>query len=162
MFVIETNAWHSWDGCRWREVGDEVVHAYAQVWIAGVGKLIAGQAGDVSDLMKRYAAFRQVGKLERVVTSARRRLLVHVAQLDAHPHLLNVLNGVVNLRNSELSPHDPDLLLTKIAGAAYLPGARHIDIDNVLACMDADVAASVQCYLGAAANGPCHRLPRRF
>ena len=32
-------------------------------------------------------------------------------EFDAHPDLLNVRNGVVDLRDGTLRPHDPQLLL---------------------------------------------------
>lgn len=43
---------------------------------------------------------------------------------DAHPELLAVRNGVVNLRTGELLPHDASLLLTKRVDLDYDPGAR--------------------------------------
>ena len=43
--------------------------------------------------------------------------------LHADPFLLNCRNGVLDLRTGQLSPHDPNLLLTKITGARYDPGA---------------------------------------
>lgn len=45
-------------------------------------------------------------------------------QLDAHPWLLNVTNGVLDLRTGQLHPHDPDLLLTCQAPCAYDPDAQ--------------------------------------
>jgi putative DNA primase/helicase len=42
---------------------------------------------------------------------------------DRDPWLLNVQNGVLNLRTGELQPHDPQALLTKMAGTEYHPEA---------------------------------------
>ena len=42
-------------------------------------------------------------------------------ELHADPMLLNCRNGVLDLRTGQLGPHEPDLLLTKMAGAAYRP-----------------------------------------
>ena len=42
---------------------------------------------------------------------------------DVNPWLLNCENGVLDLRTGNLANHNPELLLTKKAGAAYDPGA---------------------------------------
>lgn len=51
------------------------------------------------------------------------RLALNDKRFDAHPDLLNVQNGVVDLRTSKLLPHDPSLYLTRIALAEYDPKA---------------------------------------
>jgi len=43
---------------------------------------------------------------------------------DAHPELLNVGNGVLDLTTGEPRDHDPALHLTKVSGAAYHPDAQ--------------------------------------
>ena len=45
-------------------------------------------------------------------------------QLDSDPWLLNVLNGVIDLRTGELLPHDPDRMITKLANVEYDAHAR--------------------------------------
>lgn len=45
------------------------------------------------------------------------------ADFDRDSWLLNCANGVLDLKTGELSSHDPRLRITKIAGAAYDPGA---------------------------------------
>jgi putative DNA primase/helicase len=42
---------------------------------------------------------------------------------DNAPWLLNCLNGTLDLRSGKLKPHDPNDMLTKLAGANYCPGA---------------------------------------
>jgi len=45
-------------------------------------------------------------------------------EFDRSPWLLNVRNGILDLRTGNLKPHDPGAKLTKIAGAAYDPAAK--------------------------------------
>lgn len=45
-------------------------------------------------------------------------------ELDAHPFLLNVENGTIDLRTGRLNPHSPDDFLTKIAPVRYDPEVK--------------------------------------
>lgn len=51
---------------------------------------------------------------------------------DDNDFLLNVNNGVVNLKNGELTSHNKDLLLTRIAPVDYDPEANHPVLDRTL------------------------------
>lgn len=53
-------------------------------------------------------------------------------QFDNDDYLLNCKNGVVNLKNGELLPHDPKLLLTRIAPVEYHKNAEHKALDKTL------------------------------
>ena len=48
-------------------------------------------------------------------------------ELDADPHLLNVRNGIVDLRTGELLPSDPDLLMTRQCLVEFDPRADQGD-----------------------------------
>jgi len=80
-------------------------------------------------------------------------LLVDAAEFDAHPDLLNVANGVVDLRTGELLPHDPELFLTKITKVTYVPGATSPDWETALEALPPDVADWMQTRIGQAATG---------
>jgi P4 family phage/plasmid primase-like protien len=77
-------------------------------------------------------------------------LEVNTGDLDSHTHLLNVQNGVVDLRIGELLPHDPALRLTKMTSVDYDPGARSEAWDQVLSALPADV---LQARVGRAMSG---------
>jgi putative DNA primase/helicase len=62
-------------------------------------------------------------KLDAMLDVAEPHLAVRSDDLDADPWLLNVANGVVDLRTGELLEHDPKHLLTRQAHAAYHPDA---------------------------------------
>lgn len=55
-----------------------------------------------------------------------------VSEFDAHPDLLCVGNGVVDLRTGQLQDWDPALLLTASTETPYIPGAAHADWSKAL------------------------------
>jgi putative DNA primase/helicase len=61
-------------------------------------------------------------------------------QLDADPWLLNVANGVLDLRDRRLTPHDPARLLTRITAAAYDTDAARPTFDEFLTRIQPDPA----------------------
>jgi len=78
---------------------------------------------------QRIPAITTLLQRSRIVSIARLALGIVAEEaeaLDSHPDLLNVQNGVVDLRTGELLEHDPAYLFTKIAGAEYL-----LDVDPV-------------------------------
>jgi putative DNA primase/helicase len=72
---------------------------------------------------------------------------------DAHPHLLNVSNGIVDLRTSKLMPHDPKWRLTKVAAAAYDPAADMTRWSTALEALPRAVADWMQARMGQAITG---------
>lgn len=81
------------------------------------------------------------------------RLALKDKRFDAHPHLLNVQNGVVDLRTSTLLPHDPALYLTKIAAAEYDPKADMTDWAKALTALHPKVADYLKVRMGQSVTG---------
>lgn len=52
-------------------------------------------------------------------------VLTSVDELDTHDEHLNTLSGIVNLRTGEVTPHDPGMLITKLAQAHYKQDHTH-------------------------------------
>ena len=92
-----------------------------------------------------------------VVSLARGIVEVNGADLDPDPDLLNCQNGIVNLITSELYPHDPHRLMSKIAGADYRPWYEHRDWKQALQALPEDVRDWYQVRLGQAITG--HMCP---
>lgn len=82
-------------------------------------------------------------------------LIVHPEDLNKPKHLLNVLNGVVDLQTRELLPLDPNYLIMNQAGAAYDPDADTTFVENFLAEVipDEDTRRAVLRYLGYCLTG---------
>lgn len=76
---------------------------------------------------------------------------------DTYGDYLNTPNGVVNLANGELMPHDPALMLTKMTYAEYDPNGgkpeRWLQFIDEITDGDADMARYIQKCAGYAACG---------
>src|SRR4029453_1015809 len=57
------------------------------------------------------------------IAASDERIGVPPADPDSDPWVLNAENGTIDLHTGKLRPHQPDDLLTMLAGAAYDPDA---------------------------------------
>lgn len=115
-------SWIVWDGRRWAE-DDSIARARGTSTIRN----LLDEAQTLPDGERRIAFLKWVGaihgnaarKRNAMLTLAADELLVDASLMDIDPWLLNVANGVLNLRTGELSPHDPNLFLSKLAPVEY-------------------------------------------
>lgn len=87
-------------------------------------------------IVKRYNRFLDFIQRGTVIDQAFKDLKALKAKSnidwDSDDYLLNVSNGVVNLKTGELIDHDQNLYLTRIAPVDYQPKAKHPVLDRVL------------------------------
>ena len=77
-------------------------------------------------------------------------------ELDQHHHLLNLQNGTLDLTTGVLFPHDPRLLVTKLAPVTFDPTAQApewLKFVNAVFANDADLISYVQRVVGYALGG---------
>lgn len=154
LYVAATNRWMHWNGTRWAADRTEQVYEVARRWAIDLVTVVA-RVGASSDDVKRAARYRDRYKLESVLTMARRidGMAATPDEFDRHPDLLNVTNGVVDLRTGEVRPHDPLLRLSKLAPVDYRPDAYHADVGELLRVVDAAVLPWLKRLIGYAATG---------
>lgn len=161
--------WLAWDGCRWAldttGAADRVVKEVARAVtrrcdMAATPDDAVGKA-ELRSALKLESAAAIRGTLALAGTEP--GIAVAPEQLDAHPHLLNVANGVLDLDTRQLRKHDPDLLLTRITTVAYHPGASAPTWEKFLERIlpDTELCKFVQRLLGCALSGRVieHVLP---
>ena len=153
FLVTKELGWMEYDGKRWASTADPVVgEAIRQAVInLYVAEVVAG-AG--TDRLKAISALFSASRIFALVRIAKGVLWVNTAEFDAHPDLFNANNGVVNLRDGSIGPHDPALLFTKLCPTNYIPGATHADWIKALAALpDDEVRVWLQIRFGQGLTG---------
>ena len=93
---------------------------------------------------------------ETVLKDAASVYPVRLEEFDQNPYLYNCLNGTLNLRTREFSPHSPADMLTLLCGASYDPAARSPSWEKAVADAmegDAGKVAYLQKAMGYGLTG---------
>ena len=161
--------WLRWDGVQWKRVPDAEVLEATRLWALGhieaatqVARMQAtetGQPYDDAEVKAWMGIAKSAGRLKAItgLSQGVPGVLTEAARFDADPDVLNVANGIVDLRTGQLMPHDPNRLCTKLAPAAYTPGQQHRDWYAALEALPRDEREWLQLRLGQAVTG--HRTP---
>lgn len=133
-YVKSHGLWLVWDGKRWAPDETSQIERLAKKTVRSIHKE-AQETQDDAD--RRKAAFAWAIKSESrsrvlaMIDGARAELAPDrepiqrtAADFDADPWLLNVANGVLDLRTAVLGPHDRALRCRKIVNIAYDPEAE--------------------------------------
>jgi D5 N terminal like len=160
--------WLAWTGIRWTPAPDQAVAEETRRYLLAQWRRAVQRLEPAKTDEERKAGEQVVGswrgtlgksRITAITTLAQgiATILTDPANLDAHPDLLNVGNGVVDLRTGLLSDHDPDLLLSLHTPVAYRSDATHPDWDAALAAIPADVRGWLQRRYGQGVTG--HMTP---
>lgn len=126
-YVHPQHRWLCWLGTHWAPDAEGGAVARAKQ----TGRSVYEEAARAEDPDRRKALARWAAYSESE-PACRRMLALAQSEpgipllpdaLDREPYVLNALNGIVNLRDGQLGPHDPARLLTKLAPVAYDPAA---------------------------------------
>ena len=136
--LVAAGRWHVWDGVRWKAdeadvyryacrlsemVRDEAreVRRRARERVEGDGSAMGVQKADeMAEALDKWSSrCESKGTIEAAIGLARKMLTVDAEVLDRDPWLLNVRNGVVDLRTGELRGHRAEDYITKLADVEY-------------------------------------------
>ena len=144
--------WMRFDGKKWVCTADHAVIEQSRLFATNlVAQKVAAKADP--EKIRAYTRRLSAGAIRAAADLAKGQLLIDGAEFDQQTDLLNVANGVINLRTGERRPHDPRLLFTKCAPTNYRPGAKHPDWDLALAALPDDVAEWIALRFGQAVTG---------
>lgn len=153
-------SWLVWDGKRWKRDDSGEVLRLAAATVRGM-YATAGRIDDQEKrqrLAKHAAACEKRERLAAMIDLARNLepIVVRVEDLDADTMLLNVENGILDLRDGELRGHDPEHLLTRLAPVEYNPEAAAPTFETFLRRIfrdDADLMRFVRRASGYSLTG---------
>ena len=119
--------WYVWDGVRWRVDDTLEIYRLAKDTVRAMLTDSAKVADDAQRraLAKHALASESAVRLRAMVNLAASEpgIAIRADELDADIWLLNVNNGIIDLRDGTLRPHDPSKLQTKLAPVNYDPDA---------------------------------------
>ena len=150
--------WLVWDGRRWQRDSRGQIFERAKAVAAALFEDARQLVGDERKAAMRWAMLSEsAGRIEAMVKLARSEPTIPVDpdELDADPWVLNVANGVIDLRTGRLLSHDPKRLITKMADVAHDETAESPIWNAFLAQIlpDADVREFVRRWAGYCLTG---------
>jgi len=111
-YVAGWGQWLTWSGKLWRR--EETLQAFDLARM--ICRETAARAGSAR-LKAKLSSAATVSAVERLARSDRRHATT-TEPWDRDPWLLNTPGGVVDLRTGTSMPHNPELFMTRIAGAS--------------------------------------------
>ncbi len=162
FFAWDGHMWARDDGlvARWAQTLSALITAEAKVWAAK--KAATADEKELNDnVAKALIAWAKKSEmkatLDNALALAKRALALPDGKLDASPWLLNVENGVVDLRTGALGPHRAEHFMTKLCPVRYVPGAVGGGLWRKtlaqVACGDAALVAFLARWFGYCATG---------
>jgi P4 family phage/plasmid primase-like protien len=123
MFVPEIETWFKWTGVYWQKAQHVELEHLAKETIRALPDELAGLTSDEERLefFKFCAACQKasmVGNMIRLAASDP-RVVVPMAELDKHTHLLGVANGAIDLRTGKLLPPEKEHRITVVSPVEY-------------------------------------------
>ena len=119
-------------------------------------KLLVDNASTDSE-RKIANTFKNARKISNAINLLRgcEEIRITQADLDSHPELLNVRNGVIDLTTGKLMDAAPELLITQQAAAVYNPKSTDTTFAEFFNSVlpDTDTRAAVTSYLGYCLTG---------
>lgn len=147
----EALGWLRWTGTRWSRATEETVAEAVRKYVLAQFSR-ADAAGDETGRLGWHPTLK-ANRQAAILRLAKGVVERDAADFDRHPDLLNTPGGVVDLRTGTIQPHDPDLLITKIARGNYVAALTHPDWHQALAALPEDVRAWFQVRVGQAITG---------
>lgn len=125
-YCFQFGSWLIWDGQRHKmdETGQVMLFAKKAIrsFYTDAAEI---ENADVRDSVIKHARKSEShGAISAMIKLAQPMMPVHINELDNDYWLMNVKNGVIDLKTGQLLPHDHNRMITKMAPVEYDPAAE--------------------------------------
>ena len=119
LWVPKWSDWVRWTGKRWERIDVTVIRRLAHDVVMQMYHT-AHDGGRLDTALAKWATkSASVSRINAMIESAQPYLIADADIFDGHLDLLNVGNGIVDLRSGRLSPHDRTKYFTKVIDIDY-------------------------------------------
>lgn len=154
LLYVNGVGWHSWMGTHWevdrlKRVQEAAKHTIAEFRAAAERFAAKAEDADSKAAAKAICAFasssENASRISNMIAlaSSDPKVARTPNDLDAHPYLLNVANGTIDLRTGHIGEHDREHLLT-VCAPASLQQWESLPTQSVLAAFMQSVQPDVQ------------------
>ena len=156
-YVADADCWATYDGVKWNFTPKSNAPA-VYPYVYNMVKAIRQSFKNGRDY-RNFDDFFNKKKIDAAISLIKSLpdAIAYIKDFDADDtsFLLNVRNGIVNLRTGELLPHNAEHYITHYADVDYDPNAQSDVVDNFLQSIlpDADTRSAILRYLGYALTG---------
>jgi len=124
-----SRSWFVWDGMRWRYETDDVTATQrGYITIESIDKEASATLDGLKrqELLKWSKSSQSKSRILSMISMASKHkdMIVSMADFDKDLHVINCLNGVVDLTNRRLQASSSHRLISKLAKASYNPRAK--------------------------------------
>ena len=137
-YCTEQGTWYAWDGKRWQRNAIGEVMRRARMTADSIWHHVKEEKdADTKKQLARWALHSDSRSgIEAMVSLARWNTAIEVRRFDdvfdRNRMLLNVANGIVDLRTGEFGPHRRDAMITKITPIMFDANADHTEFAKFL------------------------------
>ena len=157
---VEGLNWLSWNSRQWVETSSaeviETIRQYVRDRFADAAEANRNGNGSRQEI-DGWRSMESRSRIKAVLELSQGIVERKAAELDADPDVVNTPNGVVDLATGDVMPHDPGLLITKMASGSYIKGYRHDDWEKALDALDKAEREYLQVRIGQGITG--HTTP---
>lgn len=145
-YCVDDHEWYVWDGVRWRKDVIKKIRELAKGIAADIRQeadtmkpsATTGDQAQDEEAMERFEARKHellrwanqsenADRVSKTIISAESdpRITCFRCDFDRDSHLLNCVNGVVDLRTGTMMPHDRKFMMSNLCPTEFDPNATH-------------------------------------
>lgn len=155
-WVPEWETWMRWTGTHWKRIDPAALRGMVHDLVLKM-HYDAVKAGRIDNELAKWALKSQsAARIDVTPVHAQPYMRVDAEKFDTHHDMLNVANGVLNLRDGTVRPHDPELYFTKFIDVNYDDAAPTLvwqDFLDTIFAGDQELIAYIQRAVGYTLTG---------
>lgn len=119
-YNVTAKCYYAYDGTKWvQDTENMIADSYSKMFARSLARYAYEHEDAPKDFVRTVQGYGDYNKRRILTVDARSYNPISHADLDRFPYLMNCQNGILDLNQMKLLPHDSELLLSKQAAFSY-------------------------------------------